>query len=307
MDGAGRWGWIPAWWLHHPNMTPERLGMLAALATYADSEGFCDPSQSTLARHLGRSRRWANGLLAELEGMDPPVLEKTYRLRSNRGTTSCLYRLFRVKPDGAVVSCSADAKARGAAGTARYGESYPLTGGGNMPLRPPSGSDAPPERLVRTNQAHPEHKQELPPAAPRVAPRPILNSTGPQNGSGIVGGKAGGTTTGVVPTPLPADWRPPAEVMEAARELYPDENLVEHAALFVARCRGKGYAVDPGQAGDLWLSWLIEDQRKARSRRPASPNRQADSSSPAGRRRPSGASAATARFDAWGLAAGAIR
>jgi hypothetical protein len=55
-------------------------------------------------------------------------------------------------------------------------------------------------------------------------------------------------------------------MLEKAAALYPDEDLTEHAALFVARCRGKGYQVRVEQADDFWLSWLIEDARKARRR-----------------------------------------
>ena len=37
----------------------DRLAVMAALCTYADEAGFCEPSQATLARRLSRSRPWA--------------------------------------------------------------------------------------------------------------------------------------------------------------------------------------------------------------------------------------------------------
>ncbi len=86
-----RWGRLPAWWLLHPGIDADRFCVLAALATYADEDGCCRPSQATLAHHLGRSRPWVNRVVAELAR--DGFLRKTLRARENGGTTSCLYRL----------------------------------------------------------------------------------------------------------------------------------------------------------------------------------------------------------------------
>lgn len=86
-----RWGKVPAWWLLHDNMDADRFCVMAAMATYADEAGLCDPSQATLARHLRRSRPWVNRIVAQLAELG--FLDKTVRARRNGGTTSCLYRL----------------------------------------------------------------------------------------------------------------------------------------------------------------------------------------------------------------------
>lgn len=100
LGSVARWGRVPAWWLLHDAIDADRFCVLAALATYADEQGLCEPSQATLARRLKRSRPWVNRVVAQLaaEGF----LEKTVRSRRNGGTTSCLYRLRLTPPDAAV-------------------------------------------------------------------------------------------------------------------------------------------------------------------------------------------------------------
>lgn len=100
LAGVTRWGRVPAWWLLHDGIDADRFCVLAAMATYADEEGICDPSQATLARRLKRSRPWVNRVVAQLA--EDGFLEKTVRVRRNGGTTSCLYRLRMAPPPGGV-------------------------------------------------------------------------------------------------------------------------------------------------------------------------------------------------------------
>ena len=86
-----RWGKVPAWWMGHPGVDADGFAVLAALATYADANGTCSPSQSTIASRLSRSRPWVNRELGRL--VEAGLIEKVARSRSNGGTTSCLYRL----------------------------------------------------------------------------------------------------------------------------------------------------------------------------------------------------------------------
>lgn len=86
-----RWGKVPAWWLIHPAMNADRFCVLSALATYADEDGMCFPSQATLALRLKRSRPWVNRVVADLATAG--LLIKITRKRLNGGTTSCEYRL----------------------------------------------------------------------------------------------------------------------------------------------------------------------------------------------------------------------
>lgn len=61
-----------------------------ALAHYANTDGFCFPSQSTLAHDLGRSRAWVNKYISKL--VEIGLVEKEHRTRSSdNGNTSCGY------------------------------------------------------------------------------------------------------------------------------------------------------------------------------------------------------------------------
>jgi hypothetical protein len=95
-----RWGKVPAWWMMHEDMDADRFCIMSALATYSDEEGYCEPSQATLARRLKRSRPWVNRVIADLAEIG--LLEKTARHRQNGGTTSCRYRLALLPPTGDV-------------------------------------------------------------------------------------------------------------------------------------------------------------------------------------------------------------
>jgi hypothetical protein len=240
-----RWGKVHAWWLRHPDIDADRLSVLAALSTYADEDGYCEPSQATLARWLKRSRPWVNRVIAQLVGVG--LLEKTARSRANGGTTSCRYRLL----SQATVASA-------------------------MP--PVNGYDAP-RHTCDTNQA--EVKQSQVSAHNARAPS-TQDCYGYER---------------EVSQLFPADWQPAEGVVERALALYPNANLIEHTALFVARCRGKGYKVEPCRADDLWLAWLVDDMRTrshATAGKFASRSENLCSSSRGPR---------FSRLNAWGLAA----
>jgi hypothetical protein len=95
-----RWGRFRAWWLHHPGLDADHYGILAALATYADDNGYCEPSQATLARLVKRSRPWVNRVIGDLACAG--ILTKQVRSRGNGGNTSCRYRLADLPPDSGV-------------------------------------------------------------------------------------------------------------------------------------------------------------------------------------------------------------
>lgn len=96
-DEAGsRWGRIPAWWLDHPDLDADGLAVLAALATYADENGLCWPSQSTLAAKLKRSRPTVNRILRRLDEIG--LVTVGHRRGRDGARLSCLYRL-RFEPE----------------------------------------------------------------------------------------------------------------------------------------------------------------------------------------------------------------
>ncbi|OYD83711.1 helix-turn-helix domain-containing protein [Azospirillum brasilense] len=90
-DNASRWGKIPAWWLDHPDLDADGFAILAALATFADENGVCWPSQSTLAAKLKRSRPTINRILQRLGDIGLVSIE--HRRGRDGSRLSCLYRL----------------------------------------------------------------------------------------------------------------------------------------------------------------------------------------------------------------------
>ncbi|GLR80971.1 helix-turn-helix domain-containing protein (plasmid) [Azospirillum oryzae] len=96
-DTTSRWGKIPAWWLDHPDLDADGFAVLAALATFADEQGVCWPSQSTLASKLKRSRPTINRILQRLDNIGLVAIE--HRRGRDGSRLSCLYRL-RVERDG---------------------------------------------------------------------------------------------------------------------------------------------------------------------------------------------------------------
>ena len=242
-----RWGKVKASWLMHPGIDADHFSVLAALSTYADEEGYCQPSQATLARWLKRSRPWVNRVIGEL--VEVGLLEKTARNRANGGTTSCRYRLL---------------------------SQPPVT-----PTTPCVVVDDTPRHADDTTQADVEQIQERARHAQARANTDMDNSNKEHQST------------------LPADWRPTEAVMDRALTLYPSANLAEHTALFVARCRGKGYTINPRGADDLWLAWLIEDMRARPPAAPVDISQRSHSPPRSGRTD----NARFSRFSAWGLAA----
>ena len=69
-----RFGIIPASLFDH-GLGPAEVALIALLSTYADKNGWCWPSQSTLATKLGRSRAWVISSLKTLQ--EAKILEIT--------------------------------------------------------------------------------------------------------------------------------------------------------------------------------------------------------------------------------------
>jgi len=233
LEDITRWGRVPAWWLMHPEMDADRFCVMAALATYMDDEGFCEPSQATLARRLKRSRPWVNRVVAELASAG--LLRKTGRRRANGGTTSCRYRLA-LRPADAVPGEHAEA-AIPTMGACPDGDRGRHRRDRNQPS---------------TEQIH--HA----PAEARARPGE------PTNRKGADAEDAG--AEGEVPSMPSRDWTPSEEAVAEAARLCPEADLDEHTTLFVSRCRSKGYRFASSGMDDAWLAWLLEDRRKARER-----------------------------------------
>ena len=215
-----RWGKIPAWWLLHPAIDSDSFCVMAALSTYADDHGCCDPSQATLARHLGRSRPWVNKVIGSLVKIG--ILEKTGRSRRNGGTTSCLYRLVQTPDELDAVSHE------------------------TPHVLPPDT----PRHQRDTSQI--QLKQVHYPRSPARAPTDTHRHEACQALNAA-------TSPMPSVEPVPAGWEPSAAAVIAAEKLAPGSNVHAHAMMFSTRCRAKGYRYAPAHLDDAWLSWIAED------------------------------------------------
>jgi hypothetical protein len=88
---AGRFAVIPTTAVLDPELHPTAIRVLAVLASYADKEGWCWPSQTTLGESLGVSRQAIQRQLAHLE--DRGYIESARQARADGGETSKKYRI----------------------------------------------------------------------------------------------------------------------------------------------------------------------------------------------------------------------
>jgi hypothetical protein len=219
--GGSRWGRAPAWWLQHPATNLDLIGVLCALCTYADKDGFCEPSQATIARQLKRSRPWVNRVIANLTELG--FIEKEVRQRKhNNGTTSCRYRLLD-EPR------YCDPPVTDATGSVTDGDT-------------PCHSDD-------MTHLYQEHKQ-TPPATARDAESIKSPSSKGEEAAAIA----------VQLVEIPDNWMPGANAAKRASLLHPEIDLAVHAAMFVHKCRAKNYRCIPGRLDDLWLAWIAADR-----------------------------------------------
>ncbi len=258
-----RWGKAHAWWLQLPDMDADRWCVMTALATYADEDGVCHPSQATLARWLKRSRPWVNRVIGELAGAG--LIRKTARTRTgNAGTTSCEYRIV-AHPAGLGIS---EQHARGAAPGRQVADS--ACHDGDTPCHD-------------RDTTHLETKQNHTARATAHDPADSENA---------------GTKKGQQGCAVPDNWSPSDEAIEAARVLSPDADLEAHAMMFAARSRAKGYLWRQGRMNDAWLAWLAEDRIRDGQRERRRAERPIESRP---RERPGDAGGK--RFAAWAKAA----
>jgi len=87
-----RYSIIPVRAIEDPHIHGAALRVLVSLGSYADRDGFCYPSQSTLARRLRVSRQAINQQIRVLEQLG--YLQITRRKNYSGDETSCLYRIY---------------------------------------------------------------------------------------------------------------------------------------------------------------------------------------------------------------------
>lgn len=89
---SGRFSIIPARAFDDNRITHAARTVLGLLGTYGDRDGWCWPSQTTLAKRLGVSRQSIQDRIDELVKLG--YLLKRPRQRSNGSNTSCMYRIL---------------------------------------------------------------------------------------------------------------------------------------------------------------------------------------------------------------------
>jgi len=78
-------------WFDLPMFGVAEAATVAALDAFADKDGWCWPSQATLAEMLKRSPAWVRNAIAALEGMG--IVEKVVRYDSGGNMLTCKYRV----------------------------------------------------------------------------------------------------------------------------------------------------------------------------------------------------------------------
>ncbi|MBP2301761.1 helix-turn-helix domain-containing protein [Azospirillum picis] len=279
---ARRWGRIPAWWLEHPDLDADGFAVLAALATFADDQGLCWPSQSTLAAKLKRSRPTINRIIQTLG--DLGLVSVEHRRGRDGARLSCLYRL-RFTPDGATPD---GATPDGATPEDAAAELAADAAG----LRPVQAADR------DDSQAYTPCPQ---PSQEQVHSEQIPDSH--------ASGGHGPATDGAA-REVPADWMPNAADLAWAGSRHAGIDLGRHVEGFVLRCRAHGYRYRDVSAA--WRAWLIQDAAAGKAPpQPAGmpPSFQRDATPAAALKAtpPRPQAAADQRLGAWAAAAAELR
>lgn len=94
-DREGRFAIIP--WMVMERLNAAQIGLYCALAVHADKNGWCWPSQHTLAKIVGRSQSWVNNALFQLDELR--VIE---RIVTPTGTKYRLPISCSLYPDGGI-------------------------------------------------------------------------------------------------------------------------------------------------------------------------------------------------------------
>lgn len=87
-------------------LTAMDVRVLAALGTFTDRQGWCHPSQTTIAKRIGSNRTWVNASIKRL--VDAGYVQAVKQARDNGAQTASLYRVLMdlSAPDAAVDASS---------------------------------------------------------------------------------------------------------------------------------------------------------------------------------------------------------
>lgn len=209
-----RWGKIPAWWMEHDGVDADGVAVLAALATFADRQGRCWPSQTTLAGKLKRSRAWVNKTIAKLA--EAGLVEVKDRWSDSGGRLSSLYVLA-LEQNGEPARQPKKPEHRTVQSATR---------------RTPAPHDDTPVTVadIPCHAERQEHRNpEQNPDSHTMREREPVRD-------------------------VPADWMPDADDLAWARGRFGDVDLARHVEGFVLRCQAHGYRYRGiGAAWRAWL------------------------------------------------------
>jgi DNA-binding MarR family transcriptional regulator len=246
MDHAsGGWGIVRASWVDHPEVGPDELAMLSLLSLYANRDGSCWPSQSTLADRLKRSRSWVIRVLNRLEKLGLVARSQRQATRGRRAT--CLYTL---------------------AGHAEAVIGSPSARGSSLSVESPGALDDKTGDRVsahRVAEAAQEHRN---PANAGLSSRDREVGKGESETRTEDGGRAGRWATRTVP---PEDWSPSPADWAFAAEHSPGVNVDSFARLFVTSCHAHGYRYADHSAA--FRAWLLNRWERPNADRNEQPQR----------------------------------
>ncbi len=235
-----RWGVVRAEWMFNPQVGVDELAMMACLSTYLDKQGYCWPSQQTLATRLKKSRPWVIKVLNRL--VEIGLVERTRRERKDGGLRSCLYRIVPSGTTGAAEVPDAPAGLQHGRNQAPPERDRGCHAGDTSQTQTIQESpslqgvrEAP--RESRLHSAHPGPET----AAPHHSPaRPLLASPSQAR-------------------PVPKGWCPSDADLAWAASTHPDMDAAALTRAFVNTSRAKGYSyIDYGCA---WRGWFENQQR----------------------------------------------
>ncbi|MCW2240667.1 helix-turn-helix domain-containing protein [Azospirillum canadense] len=276
-----------AYLLDHPDLGADEIAVFVALARYSDDRGACHPSQSTIARHLRRSRPWVNARLKILA--DLGLLEKHRHHLPKGGETSCRYHLPTLDvvnhtaaavlldrspsppmprglrtdtPCPSSVTMNLDSLQQkdpplfawaGARAEQHSGidDHEPMTAQPGPTAEPPTASSERP--TAHRGTLPPEHSDGSAPRAPHA-----------DRALGTVATASSTPSDAAVPvtTTPPSAWHPSADDLSWAAEHRPDIDSVAFTRKFLAK-----QAILAPDARDLakrWRLWLVEERATPR-------------------------------------------
>lgn len=227
-----------------PRLGHAAFRVLAALGTYSDREGWCYPSQPTVAKRLGITRQAVAKSLGHLASLG--YLEIHHQHDERGAQKASRYRLLL---DNFPVACDAVAPQPDVA-----------------PEQPDVAPEQPEVAGGATSRRGGGQPQELRGGQPEVAQN-VVKLTTQENDPGEREGFARARARGSTATRLPAEFAMTPAMRAWAAERVPAVDLdIEHER-FCNYWWGSGKTKRDWPA--TWRTWMLGEQARANQRRPA--------------------------------------